>query len=155
MKSTFEETERFVTREAYIALLLLYASSGVAFLIFTLFEWTSVPMFCIYIVVFAAIILFCHFGKMKIMIQDNIVHIHCIKKYEIKFEEIIDHKTGDVDILKNYSGWGLKSVKFKNFICTGYDEGVSLKLLGRRVYTFSTSDPEAIVALLPIPEKKE
>jgi hypothetical protein len=100
-------------------------------------------------IIFTAVILFCLIVKQRISIENGCIHAMFLKKYNIPFEEIIDHKIGDISVIRNYSGWGIKKVSFKNLICIGYDEGISLKLTGRRVITISLSEPEIFASLLP------
>jgi len=157
MTAVFEETENIIPKNAFIALVAILATTSVFMLICTVIESIDTPMwmFIVSTVLFSVMILACYFIKMRIRIEDDIIHIKLIKHHTIPFTEIIDYKIGDIDIIRNYSGWGFKNVKFKNFICAGYDSGVSLKIMGKRVITFSVSDPEGFVSLLPSHEKEE
>ena len=157
MVAVFEETEDVIPRNSFMALLGILIATSAFMLICTVVESINTPiwMFVASTVIFTIMILACYFIKMKIRIEDDTIHIQLIKHHTILFSEIIDHKIGDIDIIRNYSGWGFKNVKFKNFICAGYDRGVSLKVMGKRVVTFSVSDPEDFVSLLPPHEKSE
>jgi len=157
MATVFEEIEDIVPKNAFIALLAILVATSVFMLICTMVESIGTPMwmFVASTVLFLIMILACYFIKMKIRIEDDVIHIQLIKDHAIPFSEIIDHKIGDIDIIRNYSGWGFKNVKFKNYICAGYDRGVSLKIMGKRVITFSVSDPENFVSLLPPHETAE
>jgi len=157
MTAVFEETENIIPKNAFIALVAILATTSVFMLICTVIESIDTPMwmFIVSTVLFSVMILACYFIKMRIRIEYDIIHIKLIKHHTIPFTEIIDYKIGDIDIIRNYSGWGFKNVKFKNFICAGYDRGVSLKIMGKRVITFSVSDPEGFVSLLPSHEKEE
>jgi hypothetical protein len=157
MVAVFEEIEDIIPRNTFIALLAVFVATSVFMLICTMIESINTPiwMFVVTTVIFSVMTLACYFIKMKVRIEDDIVHIQLIKHHVIPFGDIIDHKIGDIDIIRNYSGWGFKNVKFKNMICAGYDEGVSLKVIGRMVITFSVSNPEHFVSLLPVPEKAE
>jgi hypothetical protein len=151
MTTVFEETEDIIPKNAFIALVAILATTSIFMLICTVVESINTPMwmFIVSTVLFSVLILACYLIKMKIKIEDDVIHIQLIKHHTIPFTDIIDHKIGDIDIIRNYSGWGFKNVKFKNFICAGYDRGVSLKIMGKKVVTFSVSDPEAFVSLLP------
>jgi len=150
MVPKYEETEFIIPRVAFYALLFIFISTDAFILICTQLNiGTYMWMFYVTTVIFAVIILIFYFIRLKIVIENDVITIKYLKKYIIPFSDIIDFKTGDVNIIKNYSGWGLKNIKFKNFICNGYENGISLKVVGRKVFTFSTSDPEGLAALLP------
>jgi len=151
---TFEEVQDVIPRNAFLMMAILLIATDVFILVCCFIDSIGTPiwMFAATSVIFGGIIVFCWQIKLRICVRDNAIQIRFIKRYEIKFEEIIDHKTGDIGIIRNYSGWGIKKVSFKNFICIGYDRGVSLKLTGRKVVTFSISDPEGFVSLLPSPQ---
>jgi hypothetical protein len=156
MTKTFEEVQDVLPKNSFIAMILVFVSTDVFILMTHFIESLGTPlwMFAVASVVFAALIAFCILVKLRIVIEDNVLHIRFIKSYVIPFGDIIDYKTGDVSIIRNYSGWGMKKVTFKNLICIGYDEGASLKLMGRRVITISLSDPEGFASLLPSGEGK-
>lgn len=154
MTAVYEEIQNVLPKNAFIMLTAVLVATDIFLLICHFIESIGTPlwMFGATSVIFAAIILFCFFLKLKIRIEDDAVHIRFLKRYDIPFSDIIDYKTGDIDIIRNYSGWGIKKVTFKNLISAGYDQGVSLKLMGRRVITVSVSDPETFVSFLPKPE---
>ncbi|MCK9322370.1 MAG: hypothetical protein RBR05_04315 [Candidatus Methanomethylophilaceae archaeon] len=150
MVPTYEETEFIIPRIAFHALLFILISTDAFILICTQLNiGTDMWMFYITTVIFAVIILIFYFIRLKIVIENDVITIKYLKKYIIPFSDIIDFKIGDVNIIKNYSGWGLKNIKFKNFICNGYENGISLKVMGRKIFTFSTSDPDHLATLLP------
>ena len=154
MAKTFEETQDLLPRNAFVMLTAVLVATDIFLLMCSFIGSIGTPIWMFYVssIVFAAIILFCFFLKLRIWIEDDVIHIRFLKRYDIPFSDIIDYKTGDVDIIRNYSGWGIKKGTFKNLISIGYDRGVSLKLMGRRVITISVSDPDEFVALLPKPE---
>ena len=67
----------------------------------------------------------------------------------MKFEEIIEVRIGELNVIKNYSNWTLKGVKYRTYSAVGEDMGVGLKITGKRVIYLSTKDPEALAAALP------
>ncbi|MDR1954510.1 MAG: hypothetical protein LBP82_00980 [Candidatus Methanoplasma sp.] len=151
MAKTFEETQDILPRGAFIIMSAVLIATDAFMLICHFIESLAVPlwMFAAASVVFGGIIIFCFTVKLKISVVDDAIHIRFLKRYNIPFGEVIDHKIGDIDVIRNYSGWGMKKVTFKNLICAGYDKGVSLKLTGRRVVTVSLGDPEKFASLLP------
>jgi hypothetical protein len=149
--AVFEETESILPRVAFIALVAILIATDAFIGICTQIDeiGTDVWMFAVSTALFTIIILVFFFVKLRVSVDNSIITIRFIKKYEIPFTDIIDLKVGDIDIIRNYSGWGLKGVKFKNLICSGYERGISLKLLGKRVFTLSLNDPDALAALIP------
>jgi len=150
---TFDEVQNLLPKDAF----MIMAAVLIATDAFILFSYFALPVdiqlwiFVVTSVIFAAVILFCWLVKLRIRIENGTIIIRFIKRHVITFEEVIDHKVGDISIIRNFSGWGIKKVSFKNFICVGYDAGVSLKLTGRKVVTVSLSDPEGFASLLPSP----
>ena len=154
MTKTFEEVQDIMPRNAFIIMSAVLIATDAFMLVCSFIESVGTPLWmsAAASVIFAGIILFCLFVKLRITVEDDVIAVRFLKRYVIPFGEVIDHKTGDVDIIRNYSGWGIKKVTFKNIICVGYDNGVSLKLTGRRVFTFSLADPERFSSLLPPPQ---
>ena len=150
---TFEEVQDILPRDVFMIMAFVLIATDV----FILFSYFVLPvdiqswMFVVTSVIFGAVILFCWLVKLRVRIENRTITVRFIKRHVISFEEVIDHKVGDISIIRNFSGWGIKKVSFKNFICVGYDAGVSLKLMGRRVVTVSLSDPESFASLLPPP----
>ncbi len=87
--------------------------------------------------------------------EDSIVFTYMFRRTEVRKEEIIDTRTGELNIIKNYSNWTLKGVRYKTFSAIGEDLGVGLKITGKRVIFFSTKDPDTIASLLPKEEQEE
>ena len=152
MAPLYEETESILPRNAFIALASTLIATDIFILICTQIEEISTPfwMFTASTVIFAIPIIACYLVKLRISIDDDMIRLRLIKTYEIRLDEIIDYKIGDISIIRNYSGWGLKGVKFKNLICVGYDLGISFKIMGKRVVTISTSDPDAVASFLAV-----
>jgi hypothetical protein len=155
MTKTFEETQDLIPRNALFIMIAALVATDVFILICCFIESVGTPfwMFAATSAIFAAVILLCVLVKLKISVHDDTIHIRFIKRYVIPFGEVIDYKVGDIEKIRNYSGWGIKKVTFKNLICVGYDRGISIKLAGRRVYTVSLSDPEGFASLLPKPQR--
>ena len=148
---TFEEVQDIIPRNAYIIMALVLAATDIFILACHFIGPINTPlwMFAATSAIFGGTIVFCLTVKLSIRIEGGAIHIRFLKQYVIPLEEVIDYKTGDIGIIRNYSGWGMKKVVFKNLICVGYENGVSLKLTGRRVFTLSVLDPERFASLLP------
>ncbi|MCL2317513.1 MAG: hypothetical protein FWC44_00445 [Methanomassiliicoccaceae archaeon] len=153
MTKAFEEVQDLIPRNAFLIMTFALAATAAFMFVCSFIEEIGTPiwMSAATAVIFAGMIIFCFVVKLRVIIEDNVVSIRLLKRYDIKFEEIIDFKTGDISIIRNYSGWGIKKVAFKNLVCVGYDNGISLKVTGRRVFTISLTDPEAFASLLPAP----
>ncbi|MDR3282242.1 MAG: hypothetical protein LBS92_01340 [Candidatus Methanoplasma sp.] len=147
----FTEVHDVVPRTAFIALAATLTATDVFMLACTMVEsiGTEMWMFVSSTVIFAAVVSACFFVKLKVSVDDQTILITLVKKYPYELSDVIGYKIGDVDVIRNYSGWGMKGVKFKNFISAGHEGGISLKLRGKRVVTISLDDPEAFAALLP------
>ncbi|MDR1691165.1 MAG: hypothetical protein LBR42_04930 [Candidatus Methanoplasma sp.] len=156
MTKTFDEVQDIMPKNAFLIMAAVLIATDVFILLCYFIESVNTPIwkFAATTVIFAAMILFCFFVKLKISIEDDVIRLRFLKSYDIPFGDIIDYKTGDVDVIRNYSGWGIKKVTFKNLISIGYEQGISLKLTGRKVYTISIADPGHFASLLPM-QKKE
>jgi len=119
-------------------------------------ESVMVPpwMFALTSVIFGGVIIFFAALKLRVQIKDSVVTVRFLKRYVIPFGEILDHKVDDIDVVRNFSGWGLKKVTIKNCICAGYEKGIALKVAGRKVIVISLSDPERFASLLPAPQSR-
>ena len=154
MTETFEEVQDIMPKDAFMIMAAVLIATDVFVLICSFIEAVGTPlwMFIATSVIFGGVIIFCWLIKLRIRVENDAIVIRFIKRYVIPLEEVIDHKTGDISIIRNFSGWGIKKVSFKNFIFLGHDRGVSMKLTGRRVVTVSLSDPEGFASLLPSPQ---
>ena len=152
---TFAEVQDLMPRDAFMIMAAVLIATDAFVLICSFIETVNTPlwMFIATSAIFGGMIIFCWAVKLRISVKDNVIFIKLIKQHVIPFEEVIDHKTGDISIIRNFSGWGIKKVSFKNFICLGHDRGVSMKLTGRRVVTVSLSDPDGFASLLPSPQR--
>jgi hypothetical protein len=155
MTKTFEEIQDLMPRNTLTIMASVLAATDFFMLMCSLTESIKTPlwMFAMTSILFAAIIVFCFLAKTRVSVEDGTIYIRFIRGYTVPFEDIIDYKIGDLDTMRNYSGWGIRKVVFKNLIGIGYERGISLKLTGRRVITISLSDPEKFAGLLPKPRE--
>ena len=131
-------------------------ATDVFILVCCFIESVMVPqwMFVLTSVIFGGVIVFFAALKLRVQIKDGVITVRFLKRYVIPFGEVLDHKVDDIDIVRNFSGWGLKKVTFKNCICAGYEKGIALKVTGRKVIAISLSDPERFASLLPAPQSR-
>lgn len=67
------------------------------------------------------------------------------KKRIYSVDRILDAKKGDIDILRDYSGWGHGTkVKYRTYSVPGEDGAVSVKLGGKEVVTVTTGRPDEL-----------
>lgn len=81
--------------------------------------------------------------------EDKVTIMHAFRKVEVPMEHIIDSRMGETALIRNYGGYNLKGVKHNFYSAIGEDEGVAMKIAGKRVIVISCVDPEAVYRLLP------
>lgn len=148
MAATFEENQDLIP-EIPLKILVLSLIACVAFIIICsalgLTAWWQSAAFA---AVSVAIIAVCLFVKVRITVDDANITVRRLRTYTVPLDHIIDVKKGDIDIMRNYSEWGIKKVKFRNYTVHGIEGAVSVKLLGRIVLTVTTARPDELYALL-------
>ncbi|MGN0098425.1 MAG: hypothetical protein ACI38Y_03750 [Candidatus Methanomethylophilaceae archaeon] len=130
----------------------------VVFMVFSRYVLdTAMPGWAIPVVavVFAVIIVLCLIGRFSVTVTDDAVDVqYFLKKIHIPMEEIIDRRAGEIAAIKSYDRWNLKGVKHKVCVAIGEDDGVALKLTGKRVLVLSSKDPQTLQDLLPRDDKE-
>ena len=107
--------------------------------------WWQVGIFAI---VTAVCVFFCMFVKIRIVVDDENLTVSIFKPYVVPLAHVIDVKKGDIDITRNYSGWGVKKVRFRNYTAHGIEGAVSVKLAGRIVLTMTCRDRDTLYDIL-------
>ena len=149
MSTEYTEIEDIFPRTTFLILAITLIAADVAILACTLADiGTSMWQFYIMTLIVILVIPFCYFLKVRIVIEDGKLNAGILRMFTVPLDHVIDVKTGDIDILRNYSGWGIKKVRFKTFACPGSDSAVSVKLKGRIVLTVTTNDPEVLSRIL-------
>lgn len=152
MEPAYQESRMLLPKNLAIMLVAVLIITWVSFLVTKLTYYDGIPMLAIYgfgiITAIASILVFAmRFG---ISVYGDRVEIwYIVSKTVIPIAEIIDTRTGELNLIKNYSAWNLKGVKYRTFSAVGEDLGIGLKVTGKRVFYMSSKDPEAIAALLP------
>lgn len=150
MTAVYTEEQNILPKNAMMALVLIVVATDVFLLICTqLGLGISLTMFGVITVAFIAVVLPFALIKLRITVDDEAITVNYIRKIVVKKEKVIGCKIGDIDILRNYSAGSVRNTKYKNYVCHGYDRGVSLKIEGKLVITFTSADPEAVAALFP------
>ncbi len=150
----FEDTQDLVPKIPLLFLSVILVATEVFIVICCALNYTSWWQAGVLAVIFVIVFAFCHFVKIKITVDENNVTFYLLKPYTVPLDHVIDVKKGDIDILRNYSGWGIKKVKFRNYVSHGIDGAVSVKVTGRMVVTVTTTRPDELYDIL-IENRKE
>ena len=145
----FQETQDYIPETpAWIFVLAMAA---------TLFFMVGITAACIidgwwqagiFAVITAICVYVCLFLKIRITVDDENLTVSLLKPYIVPLAHIIDVKKGDIDVTRNYSGWGVKKVKFRNYTAHGIEGAVSVKLTGRIVLTMTAIDRDTLYDIL-------
>ncbi len=157
MDPRFEETRPIMPFQlTYILAGVLVAT--VVFMIFSKYVLDTVmPGWAIpaVAIVFILIIALSFVGRFSVQVTEDAVDVqYFFKKIHIPMDEIIDRRSGEISAIKSYDRWNLKGVKHKAYTAIGEDEGVALKLTGKRVLVLSSKDPQTLQDLLPRDDKE-
>ncbi len=158
MDSLYSESRPILPKNlTYITAAVLVAT--LVFMVFSEFVLgTTMPSWSIPVtaVIFVVIIVLLLILKMDLKVYDDRVEIsYAFRKVTVDRDEIIDTRVGDLTDIRNYANWNLKGVKHRAYSRIGDDEGIAMKLVGKRVIVVSASEPEAVYGLLPKEEKGE
>jgi hypothetical protein len=121
-------------------------------MVVTKYAYSDLPTMALIVcgVVFAICVILCFAMRFSITVYDDRIEIfYIVRRTTIPKSEIITTRTGEINLIKNYSDWNLKGVKYKTYSAIGEEMGIGLKVTGKRVFYLSSKDPEAIAALLP------
>lgn len=102
-------------------------------------------------VVFVIVIVILYILRMDVDVYpDKVVIRHAFRTIEVGREEVIEVRHGELTEIRNYGNWNLKGVKHRAYTRVGDDDGVAMKLMGKRVVVFSASDADKAAAAVPI-----
>lgn len=148
MEAIYEETQSLLP-ETPLRILILSLVACVAFIfICSALGLTAWWQSAVFAAVSVALIILCMFVKVRIVIDGENLTVRRLRPYTVPLDHIIDVKKGDIDIMRNYSEWGIKKVKFRNYTVHGIEGAVSAKLLGRIVLTMTTANPDQLYDIL-------
>lgn len=152
MDPKFEETRPIMPFQLTCVLGVVLVATVVFMMFSRYILGTDMPSWATPVVsaVFAVIIALCYLSRFSVTVTDDALDVqYFLKRTYIPLEEVIDRRPGELSAIKNYDRWNLKGVKHKAYTAIGEDEGVALKLTGKRVLVLSSADPQALVAVLP------
>ncbi len=151
MESSYQESRMILPKNLAILLSAMLVVTWIAMVV-TKYAYSDLPTMALIIcgVVFAICVILCFAMRFSITVYDDRIEIfYIVKRTTIPKSEIITTRTGEINLIKNYSDWNLKGVKYKTYSAIGEEMGIGLKVTGKRVFYLSSKDPEAIAALLP------
>jgi len=152
MESSYQESRMLLPKNLAILLSAMFVITWIAMIVTKLVYYQDVSTVAIIAigVFFAVCIVMCFAARFSVTVYDDRLEIfYIVKKTVIPKSEIITTRVGELNLIKNYSDWTLKGVKYKTYAAVGEDMGIGLKVTGKRVFHLSSKDPEAIAALLP------
>ena len=151
MESSYQESRMILPKNLAILLSAMLVVTWIAMVV-TKYAYSDLPTMALIVcgVVFAVCVILCFAMRFSITVYDDRIEIfYIVKRTTIPKSEIITTRTGEINLIKNYSDWNLKGVKYKTYSAIGEEMGIGLKVTGKRVFYLSSKDPEAIAALLP------
>lgn len=99
----------------------------------------------------AVTVILCFILRYDIEVYDDSIAItYMFKRIEIRFENILDSTVGEANQIRSYTGFNYKGVKNRYYSAIGEDMAVGVKLKGKIVIVFTSSDPEKIKSLIPV-----
>ena len=152
MDPLYRESRPILPRNlAYLAAAVLIAT--LAFMVFSQYVLeTAMPSWTIPVsaVVFIVIIVVILVLRMDLEVYlDRVEIVYAFRRMVIDRSEVIDVRSGDLTEIRSYGNWNLKGVKHRLYSRVGDDDGVAMKLMGKRVVVVSTADPETVFPLIP------
>ncbi len=152
MDPQYQETRMILPKNLAIILSLMLVVTWLSIVVTKYVYYSGIPDSAIISVGAAAAVAIILVFVMKAsttVYPDRVDIMYIIRTTSIPKEQIIDTKVGELNIIKNYSNWTLKGVRYHTYSVIGEDMGIGLKVTGKRVYFLSSKDPQAIADLLP------
>lgn len=158
MEPLYRESRPILPRNlTYLVAVVLVAT--LAFMVFSEYVLnTDMPSWMVPVsaVIFVVVIVVLYILRMDVEIYpDKVVIRHAFRTIEIMREEVIEVRHGELTEIRNYGNWNLKGVKHRAYTRIGDDDGVAMKLMGKRVVVFSASEAERAAGLVPIADPEE
>lgn len=157
MESRYIESRSIVPKQLQYVVLLC-AVCTIAFVAITKYCIDpGMPDLFLPIVVMIAIIavILCFILRYDLEVTDEGIAIdYMFRKIEIRFEDIIDSTVGEANQIRSYTGFNFKGVKNRYYSALGEDMAVGVKLKGKIIIVFTSSDPEKIRSLIPVENKE-
>ena len=150
MAVQFEETLRYLDKESLTILLIALAATDVFALVAYAVGWITEawePLVLIAVTAVGALIGFVL--RVSLKVEDGDITVRFIRTLRYPQKRILDVKKGDIDVLRDYSGWGHGTrVRYRTIAVPGIDGAVSIKLGGKEVLTITTRRPDELYDLI-------
>ncbi|MBE6523769.1 MAG: hypothetical protein E7Z65_02700 [Thermoplasmata archaeon] len=157
MDPVYQESHMVLPKNLAFITAGIFAATLLFMIVYKFVFYPDMPAMAIVCIAisFILVCLVCFLLKFTISVYDDRIEMkYAFSTTSIPLEQIIDTRTGELNIIKNYSDWTLKGVKYKTYSVIGLDLGIGLKVTGKRVFFMSAEDPERIASLLPKEEKE-
>lgn len=148
----FEESTPLLPRKLTYITAALLGATLVFMVVMDLTGGTSMPLWMVEVsaVLFAAIVVFLWIARMTVTVTSDGVSVSYIfRRMTFPRDDILDKRRGELSEIRHYSNWSLKGVKHNAYTRIGEDNGVALKLKGKRVVVLSSADPENLFETVP------
>jgi len=151
MAVQFEETHRYLDKESFTILLIALAATDIFMIVCYAVGWVEelwMPLVIIAVTAIGALMGF--FLRLTVVVEDGELRVSFfIRTLRYPQKRILDVKKGDIDILRDYSGWGHGTkVRYRTYAVPGIDDAVSVKLGGKEVVTISTERMDELYDLI-------
>jgi len=150
MAVQFEETHKYLGKEPFMILLIAVVATDVFMALSYAMGWVTEMWEVLVLVAVTVIGLAIGFLlRVSIVIEDGDITVRFIRTLRYPQKRILDVKKGDIDILRDYSGWGHGTkVRYRTIAVPGIDSAVSVKLGGKEVLTITTERPDELYDLI-------
>lgn len=151
MAVQFEETHRYLDKESFTILMIALAATDVFMLVCYAVGWVEELWMPLLVIGVSAVgLLFGFLLRLRITVSEEGFDVRFfIRTLRYPRKRILDVKKGDIDILRDYSGWGHGTkVRYRTYAVPGMDNAVSVKLGGKEVVTITTERPDELYELI-------
>ena len=151
MAVQFEETHRYLDKESFTILLIALAATDVFVLICFAVGWMEEAWMPASVIAVSAVgLFFAFFLRLTVVVEDGELRVtFFIRTRKYPQKRILDVKKGDIDILRDYSGWGHGTkIRYRTYAVPGIDDSVSVKLGGKEVLTVTTERMDELFDLI-------
>ena len=150
MAVQFEESRRYLDDVTLKILLLVLVATDVFAVICFAMGWMTEAWEVIILIALTVVgALIAYFLRFSFKVEDGDITVSFVRTRRIPQKRILDVKKGDIDILRDYSGWGHGTkVRYSTYALPGIDGAVSIKLGGKEVITVTTEHPDELYDLI-------
>ena len=150
MAVQFEESRRYLDDITLKMLMIVLVATDVFAVFSFAMGWITESWEVVILVALTVVgALLAYFLRFSFKVEDGDITVKLVRTVKIPQKRILDVKKGDIDILRDYSGWGHGTkVRYSTYAIPGIDGAVSIKLGGREVLTVTTEHPDELYDLI-------